>query len=224
MKKLIKKLKFKATGDARVSALYAEPSDANALLVLAHGAGADMTHNHMQAISDALNERNIATFRFNFPYMEAGKPRTDRPEICIETFANALLAVAGLRQDLPVFLGGHSFGGRMSSHFAASQSGAGIRGLIYFSFPLHAGKPESRRAEHMTDIQLPQLFLSGTRDKMADAALLQKVAGELPDASVHLLDTGDHSYKILKRTRQSEETIYEEAARVAARFIQDHIT
>lgn len=214
-------MKFVATqSKGKVSALWQSPDGSAAVLVLAHGAGANMQHAHMQNIADALGQRSIATLRFNFPYMEAGGGRTDKPEVCIETIGNAISLAREHAGDLPLFVGGHSFGGRMSSHYAAERRGDigdDIEGLVYFSFPLHpAKKPDTKRAAHLTDIELPQLFLSGTRDALADLELLTSIVTELPGATLHELDTADHSFRILKRTRQSEESVYDEAARIAA--------
>ncbi|MEM7363400.1 MAG: alpha/beta fold hydrolase [Pseudomonadota bacterium] len=211
---------FNATSDTSVDARLQPVNEPIALLILAHGAGADHRHAHMQSISEALAHRHISTLRFNFPYMQAGKPRTDKPEICIESLNNARAIAFEKAAGKPLLMGGHSFGGRMSSHYGAEYGhDAQIDGLIYFSFPLHSGAPDRKRATHLPQVTVPQLFLSGTRDKMADPALLATVVDELPLASLHPLHTGDHSYKILKRTRSSEETIYEEAARVAAEWI-----
>ncbi len=190
-----------------------------ARLIFGHGAGANMQHHHMQNLSDALAERGLETLRYNFPYMEKGGGRTDNLATCLATIDGALKLASGFTP-LPTYLAGHSFGGRMSSHFVAEHPDAAIAGLIYFSFPLHpAGKPDTKRAAHLPDIKVPQLFLSGTRDKLAELDLLEPVIAKLPTARLHLLDTADHSFAILKRTRQAEESVYEEAARIAAEFV-----
>ncbi|MCB1693050.1 MAG: hypothetical protein KDI19_09810 [Pseudomonadales bacterium] len=215
-------LTFQATSEARVSARLQVPESPRALLVLGHGAGADMTHAHMQAIADVLARRDVATLRYNFPYMEAGGKRTDKPATCIETIDNAISLAASRMAIRPLIAGGHSFGGRMTSHFAADVKDAGERldGLAYFSFPLHpAKKPDVKRAAHLPGITLPQLFLSGTRDDLADRFLLRDVVATLPNATLHELDTADHGYRILKRTRTSIEDVYEEAGRVFASWL-----
>ncbi len=221
-------LRFTATNEkGSVAALIQRPPDARALVVLAHGAGAGMRHHHMKSIADALAEVNIATLRFNFPFMEAGGKRTDGKEICVETFTNATALAQSIAGELPIFIGGHSFGGRMSSHFCSERADAekaNCNGLVYFSFPLHPSKkPDSKRAEHLYAINLPMLFLSGTRDALADSALLEDVVSRIPSARLHWLQTADHSYKILKRSRLSEENVFEEAARVTATFVQELI-
>lgn len=214
------------TAQGRVSAIFDFPDNASALLVLGHGAGADMHHVHMQSLADALAGEDIATFRFNFPFKEFGRHRPDSPAVCIDTISNAV-AIASTASTLPLFLGGHSFGGRMASHYAASDDakappGNIVRGLLYFSFPLHpANKPDIKRAEHLDEITRPQLFLSGTRDKLAELERLRGVVTRLEEARLHELETADHSFKILKRSRTSDENIYAEAARVARQFIDD---
>ena len=202
-----------------VSTLMQLPPGAVALLVLGHGAGADMRHHHMESLADALASAGIGTLRFNFPFKEAGGNRTDPVDVCVDTIANAV-ALAGRMSTLPLLLGGHSFGGRMASHYAAHGPEAALRGLIYFSFPLHpAGKTGTKRAAHLPDIALPQLFVSGTRDALADTATLQHVIADLPLARLHEIDTADHSFKPLKRSRTSTEDVYVEAARVARGFV-----
>ena len=172
-------LSFKATDNkGEVDALLLPADDPVAILVLGHGAGANMRHIHMESIANGLAKVQISTLRFNFPFMQAGGGRTDPLETCVDTIHGALrLASEGC--DLPLFLGGHSFGGRMASHYAATRT-SDIRGLVYFSFPLHpVGKPDIRRAEHLPDISVPQLFLSGTRDTLADPELLRGVVSGL---------------------------------------------
>jgi predicted alpha/beta-hydrolase family hydrolase len=189
-----------------------------AALVLAHGAGADMEHRHMQALADAFGRRGIATLRFNFPYMEAGKSRTDRPEVAAAAIAVAA-ADARSRTKLPLWVGGHSFGGRMASHAVADHA-LEAAGLIFCSFPLHMpGKPDVKRAAHLSKIRRPMLFLSGTRDELAERELLTQVVSALPRAEIHWLDTADHGFKVLKRSRASAEDVYDEAARVARELI-----
>jgi hypothetical protein len=192
-----------------------------ATLVLAHGAGAGMTHRHMQALAAAFARCGIATLRFNFPFIEAGKSRVDSPDVATQRIAAAFTA-AQARTRVPVWLGGHSFGGRMASH-AVLDRRLDAHGLIFCSFPLHnAGKPAVKRAEHLSGIQAPMLFLSGTRDQLADRALLEQVVTGLPAAELHWLDTADHGYRVLKRSRQSAEDVYDEMARVARAFIDRH--
>ena len=201
--------------------IWQTPGDAVASLVLAHGAGAGMRHRHMQALADAFERRGIATLRFDFPFIEQGKSRVDSPEVATARIAEAY-AVAKARSDVPVWLGGHSFGGRMASHAVASGL-VDPAGLIFCSFPLHMpGKPATSRAAHLPSIPRPMLFLSGTRDELADATLLAEVVAALPSAELHWLDTADHGYRVLKRSRASTEDVFDEIARVARDFVDRH--
>ena len=202
-----------------VTVIKVVPDGASAMLVMSHGAGADIRHQHMASICEALATRDIATWRFNLPYMERGGGRTDRPEVCVAAF-DAAVKAARPEFDLPLLVGGHSFGGRMSTHFAATHSDSPIAGVMCFSFPLHQPKkPDTKRAAHLPDIQVPVLFLSGTRDGMADEGLLESVAAGMPDAVVARLETADHGFKILKRTRTNPASVYDEAAEAANTFV-----
>lgn len=202
--------------------LWQCPKDAAAALVLAHGAGAGMTHRSMLALADALGREGIATLRFDFPFIEAGRKKVDSKPVATAAIAEACAEVSK-RTDLPLWLGGHSFGGRMASH-AVIDEGLEPRGLIFCSFPLHAvGKPGTDRAAHLGSIHLPMLFLSGTRDALAKGALLESVVSELETAELHWLDTADHGYRVLKRSRSTDEDIFDEMARVARAFIDRHM-
>lgn len=203
--------------------LWQCPDDADAALVLAHGAGAGMQHRNMQSLADAFGRARIATLRFDFPFMEAGRRRVDSKPVATAAIAQAC-AEAVRRTDLPLWLGGHSFGGRMASHAVLEQE-LGVRGLIFCSFPLHApGKPGRERAAHLASLRLPMLFLSGTRDALADRDLLESVVEELGTAELHWLDTADHGYRVLKRARQADEDVFDEIARVARAFMDARVT
>jgi hypothetical protein len=207
--------------NTKLSAIYSPVGNVSALLVLAHGAGANLEHAHMNALSLALNNVGISTLRFNFPFMEQGRRRVDNPDVCIDTIARAVATANRLCPKAKLFIGGHSFGGRMSTHYAVEQP-TSADGIILFSFPLHPSKkPEIKRAAHLDAIDEPMLFLSGDRDTLAETALLKSVTGPLTSARLHWLETADHSYKILKRTRQSAEDVYAEAARVASAWIEE---
>jgi predicted alpha/beta-hydrolase family hydrolase len=192
-----------------------------AALVLAHGAGAGMRHRSMQAIADAFGRCGLATLRFDFPFIEAGTNRVDSQDVATARIA-AAYAAARERTMLPIWLGGHSFGGRMASHAILDRS-LDARGLIFCSFPLHMPhKPSVKRAEHLSGIQRPMLFLSGTRDPLAERELLEQIAAGLPQAELHWLETADHGYKVLKRSRHSAEDVFDEMARVARSFVDRH--
>jgi predicted alpha/beta-hydrolase family hydrolase len=216
-----KELKFVATPDkGEVSAILLRPEHATHLLVLGHGAGTNMRHATMQAIADALSEQKIATFRYNFPYSEHGAARNSS-SICVETIRNAVKAANEAAPDLPMLAGGHSFGGRMTSTAQSEEPLEKVKGIVFFSFPLHLpGKPDTKRAEHLNEIRIPMLFLSGTRDEFAELELLKPVVKKLGKrATLHLLDTANHGYKILKKTRKSEEYVFVEMARVMREWI-----
>jgi uncharacterized protein len=201
--------------------IWQAPQDAVAALVLAHGAGAGMRHRQMQALADGFGRHGIATLRFDFPFIEAGKSRVDSPEVAIAKIEEAF-AAAATRTALPLWLGGHSFGGRMASHAVAAGRVA-PEGLIFCSFPLHVpGKPATTRAAHLESISRPMLFLSGTRDPLAERALLVCVVATLPSAKLHWLDTADHGYRVLKRTRASTEDVFDEIGRVTRELIDAH--
>lgn len=202
--------------------IWERPSDAIAACVLAHGAGAGMRHKNMQAIVTAFARTGIATLRFDFPFIEAGRKRVDPPEVATAAVA-AIYRQAQAQTDLPIFLGGHSFGGRMASH-AVLEHSLDPKGLIFCAFPLHAaGKPATKRAAHLARVPCPMLFLSGTRDKLAERDLLEPLVANLAHADLHLLDTADHGYAVLKRTRASAESPFDEMARAARTFVERHI-
>lgn len=204
-----------------MNVLWQCPKRPAAALVLAHGAGAGMTHRNMQALADAFGLRGIATLRFDFPFVEAGRRRVDSTAVSTAAVA-AACAEMEKRTSLPLWLGGHSFGGRMASH-AVIDEGLEARGLIFCSFPLHpAGKPGIGRAAHLSATRLPMLFLSGTRDALAEPALLGPMVSGLATSELHWLDTADHGYRVLKRSRKTEEDVFDEIARVARDFIDRH--
>lgn len=213
---IISELKFLATPEkGEVSALLTRPEDATHVLVLGHGASTTMRHKTLQTIAENLAEQNIGTFRYNFPYSENGTYR-DSTNTCVATIRSAVAAAHEAAQDLPILAGGHSFGGRMTTTAASESPLENVVGLVLFSFPLHMpGKPDTKRAEHLSSVTVPMLFLSGTRDTLAELNLLQPVIKNLGKrATLHLVDTADHSYKILKKTRKSDEDVFAEMARV----------
>jgi predicted alpha/beta-hydrolase family hydrolase len=207
-------LKFTATSDkGEVSAILMRPEAATHLLVLGHGASTSMRHATMQRIAEVMGTRDIATFRYNFPYSENGTARNSTAT-CVETIRNAVRKAHEAAPDLKLLAGGHSFGGRMTTTAQSEEPLEHITGLVLFSFPLHlAGRPDTKRAEHLSRIEIPMLFLSGTRDELATLDLLEPVVKNLGKlATLHLLDTANHSYKVLKKTRTSTEDVFDEMA------------
>jgi predicted alpha/beta-hydrolase family hydrolase len=199
-----------------VSAILLKPKDATHLLVLGHGAGADMRSASMQKIAESLAEQRIATFRYNFPFKEHGRSGVDSPKVATATVRSAVAAAHRSEPKLPLLAGGHSFGGRMTTTAQSESPLDGVKGLVLFSFPLHApNRPDNARAAHLNAIKIPMLFLSGTRDALNDLTLFRPVIKKLGRlATLHLLDAADHGYKILKKTRQSDEDVFVEMARV----------
>lgn len=215
MDHVARELKIVATPEkGEVSALLIWPAKASHLLVLGHGASTNMRHATMQSIAERLADEGIASLRFNFPYSEYGKGR-DSQAVCTATVRSAVAAAHGAAPGLPLLAGGHSFGGRMTSTAASEAPLEGVRGLVFFSFPLHQpGKPETKRADHLAAVKLPMLFLSGTRDELAELALLRPVCQKLGKrATLHEIDTADHGYKVLKKSRKSAEDVFVEMAR-----------
>ncbi|MFN2502289.1 MAG: alpha/beta family hydrolase [Pyrinomonadaceae bacterium] len=213
-------LKFIATPDkGEVSALLLRPADATHLLVLGHGASSNMRTPLLEKIAAALAAERIATFRYNFPYSEKGGGRNSNLT-CIATVRSAVSAAAEAGPELPLLAGGHSFGGRMTSHAASEGSIAGVKGIVLFSFPLHpAGQRGTSRADHLQNVDVPMIFLSGTRDDLAHLDLLKPiVAGLGPKATLHLVDMADHSFKVLKRSRNTDEEVFAEMARVVSNW------
>lgn len=217
-----KTLKFIATPEkGKVSAFMLRPDDAQAMLLLAHGAGTDMQHSSMEELSQALAERGIATFRYNFPYKEAGGgPPNPRP-ILTATVRAAVEAAGESAGDLPLFAGGRSMGGRMTSLAASEAALPNVRGIILFGFPLHSpGKPDTSRAEHFAKVSVPMLFLQGPRDEMAEPELLNPIIERLgKGAKLHTVEGADHSFKVLKRSGRTAEEVLTELADTAAEWI-----
>ena len=211
-------LRFTATrSSGAVSALWLRPDDARAVLVLAHGAGAGMRHAFMEAVAGRLAGRGIATFRYQFPYWEQGKRRPDPPRVLVRTVRSAVVAAADLAGGLPLFAGGKSMGGRMTSTAASEEALPGVRGLIFFGFPLHPpGKPATVRGDHLAGVRVPMLFLQGTRDKLAELDLLRPICARLGDrATLHVVEGADHGFHVLKRSGRTDDEVLDELADTA---------
>ncbi|MEZ4777570.1 MAG: alpha/beta family hydrolase [Bacteroidia bacterium] len=217
--------KFLATPEkGEVSSLLMLPPQAKALLVFGHGAGAGMDHQTMENIAQNMAHSQIATFRYNFPYMERGGGR-DTNAVSLATVQAAVHEAKKYAGKLPVLAGGHSFGGRMTSLAAAEGMIDEVKGLIFCSFPLHApGKASADRATHMGKIKQPMLFLSGTRDTFISPDFFLPLIESLGEkATLHSLETADHGYKTLKKTRQNPEDVFAEMARVAGEWVDKTI-
>jgi predicted alpha/beta-hydrolase family hydrolase len=211
-------LKILVPDGGEVSALLQLPVNANCLLVLAHGAGAGMTHSFMEKIAAQLSLTGVATLRYQFSYMEQHRRVPDAPKLLTATVAAAVKAAGELTPGLPLFAGGKSMGGRMTSLAASEKLLDGIRGIVFFGFPLHPPKrPATKRAEHLKQIRVPMLFLQGTRDELADLHLLRPICDELgPQATLHVIDGADHSFHMLKRSGHTDAEVLAELAETAA--------
>jgi uncharacterized protein len=218
-------LTFSVEGQ-RVSGLFMAPANACACYVLAHGAGAGMAHPFMAAVAEGLAERGIATLRYQFPYMERGSKRPDTPRVAQAAVRAAVVEAARLAPGLPVIAGGKSFGGRMTSQALAAAPLPGVRGLAFLGFPLHApGKPSDERGKHLFDVQVPMLFLQGTRDDLADLALLQPLARKLGSgAALKLFPDADHSFHVPARTGRKDADVMREVLDALATWIDTILT
>ncbi len=206
------KLEIEVGKAGAVSALLDRPASARACFVFAHGAGAGMTHPFMQAVAAGLGERGIATLRYQFPYMEKGGRRPDPPAIAHAAVRAAVAQARRCCPGLPLIAGGKSFGGRMTSQAQATAPLDGVRGLAFLGFPLHpAGKPSSDRARHLAEIDVPLLFLQGTRDSLAELKLLEPVVKGLGRlATLHVVEGADHSFHVPARSGRNDREVMDE--------------
>lgn len=204
--------------------LLVAPPESKALLVLAHGAGAGMRHPFLEKVAQALGERGIATFRYEFLYMEKRQRRPDPPAVAEARVRAAVLEAAGAVPGVPLFAGGKSFGGRMTSQAQAREPLPGVRGLVFLGFPLHPpGRPGTNRADHLDDVLMPMLFLQGSRDEFAGLDLLTPVVKRLgARATLHVVEGGDHSFKVLKRTGRTETDVMNELADTINAWTGEH--
>ena len=215
-----KTVAFAVDDERRVSGLLQLPKDARALYVLAHGAGAGMTHPFLARIAGALADRRVATLRYQFPYMEAGSRRPDTPKVAEAAVRAAVAEAARLAPGLPLVAGGKSFGGRMTSQ-AEAHGATGVRGLAFLGFPLHPpGAPADTRGDHLAEVRVPMLFLQGTNDEFADLGLLRPLIKRLGGkATLHLIDEANHSFRVPARTGRKEADIMAELADTLAAWV-----
>jgi len=193
--------------------------------VLAHGAGSGMRHPFLEGIADRLSKRRVATFRYQFPYMEAGRKRPDAPRLLEQTVTAAIAAGANAAPRLPIFAGGKSMGGRVSSQAAAAGKLHHVHGIAFLGFPLHApGKPSSKRGEHLSDVTMPMLFLQGDRDRLADLKLMRPLCKSLKRrATLHVVTGGDHSFQTLKRSGREPTEVLDEIADAIADWADESL-
>jgi len=211
-------LTFAVAGAGTVSALLVRPDNARWLLLLAHGAGAGMRHPFMQELADQLAGVGVATLCYQFPYMEQRRHRPDSPAILTTAVAAALHTAHQVAPGLPLLAGGKSMGGRMTSQAAAQNLLPNVRGLVFFGFPLHPpNNPGTKRADHLAKVPMPMLFLQGTRDTLADLKLLRPILKNLGDlATLHVIDSADHGFHVLKRSGKTDHSILTELAQLTA--------
>ena len=207
-----RQLKIHIDADTEVSGLFTEPPDAKACYVFAHGAGAGMRHSFMEAVANGLGARGVATLRYQFPYMEKGSRRPDPPAVCHKTVRAAVEEAQRLSSGVLLVAGGKSFGGRMTSQAQAGSALPGVSGLAFVGFPLHPAKtPSDERAAHLAKIEIPMLFLQGTRDELADLHLLEPLVTKLGEhATLKKLEGADHSFHVLARSGRNDREVLDE--------------
>jgi predicted alpha/beta-hydrolase family hydrolase len=215
-------LTFAVEGAGEVSARFTRPANSQWLLVLAHGAGAGMTHPFLESLARELGEAGIATFRYQFPYMEQRRRVPDCPAVLTATVGAAVRSGLQAAPELPLFAGGKSMGGRMTSQAAAQHGLDGVRGLVFFGLPLHPpNRPGTKRAEHLSAVRVPMLFLQGTRDAFADLELLRPVCSDLGSrATLRVIEGADHSFHMLKSSGRTDADVVGELRQTTAAWAE----
>jgi predicted alpha/beta-hydrolase family hydrolase len=216
-------LRITIDGQTEVSGLLTRPASPAAAYVFGHGAGAGMAHHFMADAAAGLAAHGIATLRYNFPYMEKGSRRPDLPKVAQAAVRAAVAEAARRVPGVPLFAGGKSFGGRMSSQAQAAQPLAGVKGLVFFGFPLHpAGEPSIERAKHLAMVDLPMLFLQGTRDELADLDLIRSVTERLGEkATLKTFEDGDHSFHVRVKSGWNDAQVMAALVETAARWMAE---
>ena len=216
-------IQFKVENFGEVSALLQRPENATQLLALAHGAGAGMTHPFLESLSAELASAGVSTFRYQFPYMEKRRRIPDAPALLMATVQAAVRAATQAAPDLPLFAGGKSMGGRMTSQAAAEHPLEGVRGLVFFGFPLHPpNRPGTVRAKHLADVTVPMLFLEGTRDAFADLKLLRPICRKLgPQATLHVIKDADHSFHVPKSADRTDADVLRELVQTLSSWAEE---
>lgn len=218
----VREVKIAVPHSGNVTGLLAMPKGVTAIVTLAHGAGAGMRHKFLENIAQLLYERKIATLRFQFPYMENGSKRPDSAKIATATVSAAVQRARELAPKLPLFAAGKSFGSRMSTTAASEGKLHGVQGIICYGFPLHPpNKPGIERANHLQDVDVPILFLQGTRDALADLELMKKaVRGVKPVPQLEIINGADHSFAVLKSSGRTNQDVLEELADLTKQFVE----
>lgn len=204
----------------KISLEISEANKSKAILIIAHGAGAGMHHSFMQALSDETTALGMTAVRFNFPYMEQGRKSPGSPKSNIETWKLVISHIHKKHPKLPIFISGKSYGGRMGSHILAENHELPVRGIIYFGFPLHApGRDSKDRATHLNEVKVPQLFLQGAKDKLANLDLMNEVVNDLSNAKMKVIEDGDHSFNVPKRSGKTKDKVIKFLADEATTWI-----
>ena len=209
---------------SEVEGLLDRPADARALLVLAHGAGASMRHVFLEQLTRRLTGQRVAVLRYAFPYTQRGARAPDKPPVLMATVRAAVAAASDLAPDLPLFAGGKSMGGRMTAQAMAEAPLPAVRGLVFVGFPLHpAGRPSTSRAAHLAKVPVPMLFLQGTRDTLADLALLRPVVRPLARTTLHVVEDADHGFHVRKTSGSTDAQVLDELAEVTAAWMDQAV-
>ena len=218
---LAEPVKLQVSESVAVSGLFDRPTNARACFVFAHGAGAGMNHASMASVAADLSQQGIATLRYQFPYMERGSKRPDPPALCHATVRTAVAEAARAAPGLRLVAGGRSFGGRMTSQAQALAPLPGVIGLAFLAFPLHpAGRPSQDRADHLSQVEIPMLFLQGTRDELATLELLEPVVQRLGTrAKLKLLQEADHSFHVRASSGRRDPDVRQELILALAEWI-----
>lgn len=204
----------------KISVEIDEAKNSRAILILAHGAGAGMHHSFMLALSQKFASGDITVVRFNFPYMELGRKSPGSPKANIETWKIIISHFSEQFPNLPLFISGKSYGGRMASHLLAETQSEEVSGIVYFGFPLHApGRDSKDRARHLPNVSAPQLFIQGSKDKLANLELMQEVVPSLQKAEIHVIDDGDHSFNVPKRSGKTKEDVINTLVEITRNWI-----
>lgn len=220
----VETLRIQVGEGGEVEGLLDRPADARALLVLAHGAGAPMRHVFLEQLTQRLAARRVAVLRYAFPYTQRGARAPDKPPVLMATVRAAVAAAAGLAPDLPLFAGGKSMGGRMTSQAMAEVPLPGVRGLVFVGFPLHpAGRPSTSRADHLAKVSVPMLFLQGTRDTLADLKLLRSVVEPLARTTLHVVEDADHGFHVRKSSGRTDAQVLAALAEVIAGWMDQAV-
>ena len=208
----------------KISAEIDEAAKAQAILILAHGAGAGMHHPFMNEVARNISEQGVTVVRFNFPYMEQGRRSPGSPKANIETWKLVIDHIHTQYPGLPIFISGKSYGGRMASHLMAEEPHPSVKGLIYFGFPLHApGRDSKERAVHLKGLALPQLFIQGSNDKLANIHLIKEVLTELPKPTLLEIEDADHSFNVPKKSGKTKDEVLELLTSTTAKWIKERI-